>query len=494
MNIEKIISKVIISTVLFICSASFAYLLWNVRQQSDDLGFVNFINHYGSVLSFYIVERETMEVSLSYLIFIFPLIILSQYIGSFSVLILIYGIFALSIFNILKIINSKYQFTDTNRTIFVFSIMFVLFLVFTSWNRNTYQNACFWITGVFCYIVPLIILNFSFVSAFKKKAILSFILYFLLANTRINLTFIVIAGHFIFFILYWKQIKGSLKFWLWPSLGMALGAIYYINSPGNWVRYGKESGNLKSSLLDTLGTIKVSEIILNIDKCFTEPAYLSFFVLLSFLIFSQNTSSSKVQKISKRFFINLLLIYFILFYFHTLFINIILKGSFGYGRIYIFMQYFFVFICLISIKFIFDHFEFTKHHFFKKLIWLLFGVFFIPFIKEIRFDIYRARRFSEQYDKRMELIQYVKKHETNVSCLFFDRFKNSGIIGYLDLPEGNSCNSLRKDTWIYTTTPSYDHWVFEKYYDLDFKIAVINTPNELDKTFKGLRYKITRNE
>lgn len=483
--------NLIISIVLLFLTAYFAYLLFQVRPQSDDWGFVNYVKHYNGVYKFYLVERQTMDVSLSYLLFIFPIVVLSDWIGGPIVMLTVYLVLIHSFYHLFNTLNLKYNLTFNRTSLAQTSIILVLLIVFSSWNRNSYQNATFWITGVGCYIVPLILFLYSALSLIKGKGVASFILFLLLANTRINFT--LITGIIITSIFYlnWNQIKKNWQFWIFPSSGFIVGSIYYILAPGNLVRFKGSSSLGEINKLELDFYPNINKILSTFKFLFTEPVYLTTFFLILLLIALNNIES--IKKINLNSKIHALLysvgLFITIYILHSYFIQIILKGNLGYGRIFIFTHFLFVILCSTLII-LFVHWINEKYQRYVYGIVILLLTFSLwPLFQQIRLDLYKASRFAAQYDYRLELMHVLANKEEPISCVVLNRFNDSGILGHLDFPETNDCFSERNDTWVYTSTPSYDNWAYEKYYDLPFKVSINVNNDSLDSTYHGQRYK-----
>ena len=485
--------KVIVSVLIMLSLAVFVYLLFCTRPQSDDIGFLNLLDHYGGIWSTYVSLRQNLDAGAFTLLFTLPLISLSKYVSPIWLMIGSYGLFFLSVYNFTNYLAKIRQLELSRIASTVFSLLIILFIIFTSWNRNTYQNGTFWLTGVIVYILPIAIMIWAIISTLKKDYIAAFPLFFIIGNTRINyvLLFGIILA-ILFFLDFRKKWRFD-KFWFVATSGLVSGLLYYLLSPGNYVRLNKTGVSENLNDFDFYVDLILSSFE-NMSVYLTEPYYLLFFTLICITLLVAFPEIHKLFLFNNRVTFYTISGILLALWIHGIFIGILLNGNLGYGRIYLFGHILYIagYLLLIT-KVIKVIRPFIMTNWISKgaSMALAGTIILLILYQQTRWDLYRATRFSAQYDQRYDFIQQMR-YDKSIACLVFNRFNNAGIIGIEDIQPEFDCDFPRTNSWIYGQIIPYDNWVFEEYYDLPFKIITVDRFQELPYQRETLSYDIVR--
>lgn len=427
------------------------------KPQSDDWGWMEFINEYG-MLGSYSNMRETFQTSPYMLFIMFPIVYLQNIIPYYFLLFVIQLTLPVTIFVYL---NNYIKHRPTSwkqrfkQLLIITNICIFIFL--TAWNTKTFQNAVFWLTGCLGYILPisLFIYLINLLLKPKKRRFENIIIYFLsfiLVGVQIN--YVVIFGLFSI-VLTWKGKIKLNKQLLFLSIWIVLSLIYTWSYPG-WLHRIPAGNNLN------LIEIGVSFIALFTKTITAEPVF--FVSLIFYFIYLYNYFIFKTLNVTEY-----ILPIFTLFLLSVVFQIIAFRGNIGYGRVHFLTHFLFLLIIvLLIIKYI------------KKIrvlnIWatlpLILSVVF--FIYPLKFKLYQANRFSKAWMERdLELKNQLLKGQ---ECIEVAKLPKSGILGYLDLSEEVDCSDFigYKGNLEYPKIYQYDNWVYKTHYKFLGKIVIKN--------------------
>jgi hypothetical protein len=470
MNIKKnnFLSKINIDSLFLfiICISIWITLIvldYFAKPQSDDWGWLVFIDHYG-MLGSYFNMRETFQTSPYMLLIMFPFIVLQKFIP-YSILLSIIQLslpVAISIFiRKILLLDSKKDFINN---VYLLTFTFVGICYLTTWNSNTFQNAIFWLTGLLAYVLPLtlFLLFLLFVIKPRKQIVqlvATYFLAFILAGVQIN--YIIIFGLILTWLTWKKQIfinkeTALISIWLIFSL------IYTWAYPG-WLKR-----------IPSANTLDYYDIAFNYFKLLTitvvkEP-YWSLSFLLMLIGFSNMTkviygySILKYHGKSLLSFISILLLISITLHLFAF------KGQLGYGRVYFVSYSILIMVTVLLLLLIFNRFKIGNR---IRLICLSLSLmlFYLP----LKNKLYQSSRFSAFWIKRDS---YLKNNKTgNNDCIKVKKLPKSGILGYVDLSDNVSCSDSvgYQNILTYGSIKNYDNWVFQQHYRLENKIVIGDT-------------------
>jgi hypothetical protein len=460
---------------------TFLLLLYKSRMQSDDLGFIVYIEHHKGIWNFYQLCRDTCESNIWQLLVIFPGVYLAKYIPHFYIFLVIYFLFGASLFFFFKRLAVNQRVEPNLFELILLALFFLLYLVFTLWNRDTFQNAVFWLTGALSCMLTLALIISTLQSIEKKSVVLSFFLFMLVSNTRSN--YILIFGLLIvlYLALNFKNEKKYLLYWVINATGFAIGFIYYISGEGLKKRLSSE-GHGSTEQMSVLHIEDISSAISGMQRYITEPGYFLFFTLILFWIFSLYPRIKNLFFLSVNNLIILVGCLTIILFIHELFISWLLKTNSGYGRIYPFPQAIFLFLWMSICAWLFDLGKKITLRFnlipYKSTMVLISGSFTLAIVvyifnHHLKNDIFRANRLASEYDARYAIVEKYRD-SLDVRCMVFNRFSNSGIIGFHDIPTTYGCDFYRRERWFCGGITDYDNWVFQKYLKVPFRLVTVD--------------------
>lgn len=439
----------------FALIAIFTLLLFDTyaKPQSDDWGFLAFIQELGYIDS-YSSMRETYQMTPYMWLVMFPVILLQYYVPYGILLFVIQISLPVSMYVFAKkrlVIQNRLDQLELFAALIIVSILIYL----TAWNTNTFQNAIFWLTGSLAYVLP-IALYFIFLDLILKieKTIIDkmiiLMLTFLLVGIQIN--YILIFGLVGLLLFVNKKIRTDNFFKRFVCFGV-LSAVYTWTYSG-WLNRIPIGNNLE-----------LSEKVINFGHLFVigfaeEPTWtLSIFCFGIFL-----------AKFIKRYVgvlhWKIVIITSCIILFSSLLILIAFNGSMGYGRVQ-FITHFMVALFSIYLIFLIPLKVVSKGY-----LPLLFSI--ILFVYPLKSKIWRAQRFSEAWVERENNILVQKKD--GAECIFVERLPKSNLLGYVDLNESVTCDTLVgcKGDLEYKKINYYDNWVHKKHYNHEGNIVILD--------------------
>jgi hypothetical protein len=478
---SKQIAKYWCIGVIGLMFLAFLLLLYKSRMQSDDLGFIVYIEHHKGIWNFYQLCRDTFESNIWQLLVIFPGVYLAKYIPHFYIFLVIYLLFGASLYTFFKkqAVNQKVE--PSLFELILLAIFFLLFLVFTLWNRDTFQNAVFWLTGALSCILTLALIIWTLQAIDRKPFLLSFILFILVSNTRSN--YILIFGLLIIFYLAlnFKKEKKHLRYWILNAAAFAIGFVYYISGEGLKKRLSAV-GHDSTRQTSVFQSIDIGSAVSGMRHYFTEPGYFLLFTLILFWIFSLYPRIRNIFLFSIG---NLLMLVgglTIVLFIHEFFISWLLKTNNGYGRMYPFPQAIFLFLWMSICAWLFELGKKITLRFnlipYKNIMVLISGSFTLAIVvyifnHHLKNDIFRANRLASEYDARYAIVEKYRD-SLDIHCMVFNRFSNSGIIGFHDIPTTYGCDFYRRERWFYGGITDYDSWVFQKHLKVPFRLVTVD--------------------
>ncbi|MFZ4428476.1 MAG: hypothetical protein ACOYOO_15060 [Saprospiraceae bacterium] len=461
-----------IGTIAFLLAA-FIYLLFQSRLQSDDLGFINYMRHHGGVTAFYIQMRNAVDAGIFMLVIGLPLFALSTWIPAVAIMLGIYGVLVYILFRALRAgIGYAGRTLPSRQELYLLALFFLLALVFTLWNRQTYQNAIFWFTGVAVYITSVCVALLALEAVIRRNIWTIAPLIIIATNTRINNLMVLGLVALPFLLMDWRAGRKNIQFWAVAVLSGLLGIGYYLQAPGLYKRLGRGAGSeMQQGVSDFL--IKAFE---GFGAYFTEPLYLLLFSVLFLLIVWAFPGISRASRLENRELLYFSLFALFVLYLHNLLLVFIFKADYGYGRIFSFSHLLFLISWAVLLRntlyaALFEHIPRPA----AVLLPLIFiAVFGTVTWGQLRWDIYKARRLAAEYDARYSLVERYRD-TPGAKCMVFNRFSESGIIGVHDIPvtEVFGCGYRRTASWDYGDIADYDNWVFQQYYGVPFRIVTV---------------------
>lgn len=477
----KMPAKILVVGAVTMLLSAFCYLLLQSRMQSDDLGFINYMRHHGGILGFYAQMRNAVDAGIFMLVIGLPLYALTTWIPQVAVMLAVYGVLILALFRVFKAgLAYAGRPLPTRQELYLLSIFFLLALVFTLWNRQTFQNAIFWFTGVAVYITSVCIALLTLEAIIKRNIWTIASLIVIATNTRVNNLMILALIALPFLVKDWKEGWKNRRFWAVAILSGLLGIGYYLQAPGLYKRIGQEPGvHIQQDVMDLL--FKALE---GFGAYFTEPIYLLLFSIFFLLIAWVFPGIAKAGRLETREWVIFSIFMLFVLYLHNLLLVGIFKTDYGYGRIFsfphvLFLVFWFVLLRNTLYAWVFEH---TPRLSAVLLPVVFLAAFGIVGWGQLRWDVYKARRLAAEYDARYKLVSdYREKRE--VKCMVFNGFSESGIIGFHDIPviEAFRCGYQRSSSWDYGDIADYDSWVFQQYYGVPFRIVTVERGTELPR-------------
>ena len=329
---SKQIAKWCCIGLIAVMTLAFLLLLHRSRMQSDYLGFIVCIEHHKGIWNFYQLCRETFEANIWQFLIILPGVYLAKFIPPFYIFLVIYFLFGTTLFYFFKTLAANQGKTLNSFELFLLTIFFLLFIIFTVWNRDTFQNAIFWLTGALSCILTLAIIIWTLQVIEKKPVLLSFALFALVSNTRSN--YILIFGMLILFYLVFNfhKEKNYIRYWIINATAFAIGFIYYISGEGLKKRL-TITGHDSLEQVAVFQTGDIGRAVLSAKNYFTEPGYFLLFTVIFFWIFSLYPRIKNVFLFSGRNLLILVVGLIAILFVHELFIIRLLQGNSIYGRI-----------------------------------------------------------------------------------------------------------------------------------------------------------------
>jgi hypothetical protein len=461
-------TKYLQSIFLILLVSLLVYFDFMARPQSDDLGFINILNHFG-YYGTYSSMRETFQASPYLMLITFPLNIVSVNFHYGTVLLFqqlfLAGSFALG----LTTVAIRMKSFDVPH---ILGFLLVLPFYFLTWNTDTYQNAVFWVTGSSAYMLPIAFFMIAILLRTNiKTRIWTIPFWFLLAGTQIN--YILVFG--LIYLLLIRERIIPIDRLLWIELVIILMFLAYTwGYPGVLVRINAAQGEVTSAVNFFSGfLIRLPDFLVN--PFIHEPfLYLLMLVLIAFLLHT-NDSFRKLLYSFHAVIARLVVYIFAVWLVHSFVLYAAFKPGIGYGRVHFLME-FIVYLLTILIFSVFyrkldsipSFASFLKISFYT----LAIGVVVLSGIR-LRDIAYRARNFAKAYDDRIRVL-LAEKEFGRTDCLLVKRFPNSGILGYVDLSEQIKCNHPSSDGgYIYPKIVNYDNWVFEEYYHLPYSLRTV---------------------
>lgn len=477
----KIPAKILATgTIVFLFSA-FCYLLLQSRLQSDDLGFINYMRHHGGVTGFYVQMRNAVDAGIFMLVIGLPLFALTTWIPAVAVMLIVYGILVWALFRVLKAgLGYAGRTLPSGQELYLLSFFFLLALVFTLWNRQTYQNAIFWFTGVAVYIASVCVALLALEAIIKRNIWTIAPLIAIATNTRVNNLMILALIALPFLVTDWRAGRKNMRFWAIAILSGLLGIGYYLQAPGLYRRLGQDTGaETSQGISDYL--IKAFE---GFGAYFTEPMYLLLFSILFLLIVWAFPGIAKASRLATREWVSFSIFALFVLFLHNLLLVFIFKADYGYGRIFAFSHLLFLVFWIVILRHTLYAvlFEAIPRLSAVLLPLGLIAVFGTAAWGQLRWDVYKARRLAAEYDARYRLVSDYRD-TAGVKCMVFNRFSDSGIIGFHDIPviEAFGCGYRRASSWDYGDIADYDSWVFQQYYGVPFRIVTVERAVELPR-------------
>jgi len=468
-HIEKMekLSKFLLYCFIFVsisCLIAFDYF---AKPQSDDWGFIVFLEKYGFWGSYQNL-RATFQTSPYMLFLMFPIVWLQKQLPYFILLFVVQLTLPISIFFLLRKIGFISNSGSIGEKVLQFGkvLLFVILIYFTAWNTNTFQNAIFWLTGTLGYILP-ISLFLLLLGLFMKKElnfiekIAQYVLLFLLVGVQIN--YVVIFALILLFLSIVKKIIIDRTLFVFALLSL-LYTWYY---PG-WLNRIPSENHI------TLGKSIISFASLLKRPFISEPYWIvSLFMFLLYLyndeiLVAKKRTISKFKIVTKRW---KLLVLGLLLLSNTM-ILIAFKGEFGYGRVFFVSHFISVLILLILV--IPFHTLIEKTRINGKLINILSSILMLVcFLIPLKSKIYESNRFSTKWLERDKFtnneIQIAKR-----KCIIVQKLPKSGILGYVDLNDRVSCLDFigYRGNLEYKKIQNYDNWVHQSHYNTNKSITI----------------------
>ncbi len=475
--------------------SAFLYFILSSRPQNDDLGFLAFIEHFDGIWGFYSNTRENFEANLGFLLFILPGTYLQHFVPYSILLLSVYVLFILSLiwfFNTLAVFNRLQISPKLN---WIFSIFLLVALVFTVWNRNTFQNGIYWYTGALACIFNISLMLAAWTFLLKRNLLMVVLSMFIVANGRSN--YIIVFGFLTLmaWLFFETNKKGTLMVYISGAISFLLGFGYYLAGPGVFKRL-EVSRDGETPLIARTPIEFIRDMGENFTNYCTEPGYLMVFLILFVVVIIKYPDIINLVVPGKKqlLFAGLLLFSLVL---HEAFLTYILKAKVEYGRIYPFPHLIFLWVLLAAIAIIYSKLKasptwanVTQRFVFPALLLLSVSIGLVfPTLKS---DLYQAKQLSQQYDNRIGLIK--KLQVEKIDCLILNRFPKSGVIGFHDINAGGDCGLERRAIEKYTDVVDYDAWVFEQYYKTNFRIVTVDRTQELPMNHYGIKYNVVKAE
>jgi len=460
-TMSSLINRFGVILLAFLTTAVMIFLDYCAKPQSDDWGWLVFLDEYG-YWGTYQNMRATFQTSPYMLCVMFPVIALQKFLPYGFLLLIIQLTLPISLLILLRGLIINLFDSKLKAVSIVLTITNLTYL--TAWNSNTFQNAVFWLTGALGYILPIsfFVILIYFLKKHSDSVIekgLIFILIFLLSGIQIN--YILIFGLVAILLIYYKFIYITKIHYVFSILSL----IYTWSYPGWLNRIGKGiDGYDKSKYLWNFFELAF--------KSFRSEFYW-FSTLILFMIFViLKLEKNRVFYLSSFNAIKWVVLFLLVL--ANLLILFAFNGGVGYGRVYFLNHTLMValmgWICLFLIgKFREKTMPFTNWFLILSILTLL-----IP----LKNMLYTTKRFSQHWKKRDAFIDSRTKIK-NSKCLQVPPLPKSGILGYVDLTNNVHCGDFIgfDGNLEYPKIEHYDHWVFMNHYKTKIVITNENVKN-----------------
>ena len=458
---SSLINRFGVILLAFLTTAVMIFLDYCAKPQSDDWGWLVFLDEYG-YWGTYLNMRATFQTSPYMLCVMFPVIALQKFLPYGLLLLLIQLTLPISLMIVLRSLIIKLFDSKWKAVSVVLTISNLTYL--TAWNSNTFQNAVFWLTGALGYILPIsfFVILIYFLKKHSDSVIekgLIFILIFLLSGIQIN--YILIFGLVVILLMYNKFIFITKIHYVFSLFSL----IYTWSYPGWLNRIGKGTdGYNRNKYFWNFFELALKSFN-NEIYWFCSLILIMIFVLLK--IDKEKLYNFLKFKPNKR---TVLLMIF-LFLLSNLLILVAFNGGTGYGRVY-FLNHIIVVLliglgCFLGI----EKFK-TK---IRPLSNIFLAISIMLFLVPIKNKVYATKRFSEHWKKRDAYLRSQTKSRKS-NCLQVEKLPKSGILGYVDLPDNVNCDDFIGfiGALEYPKIVNYDHWSFMGHYNTNMKIVIEN--------------------
>ena len=465
-NMEKL-SKYLIFCLILISIISLIAFDYFAKPQSDDWGFIVFLEKYGFWGS-YQNMRSTFQTSPYMLFVMFPMVWLQKYIPYFILLFIVQVTLPISIFFLLRNMGFISKSVSIGEKALQFGkvFLFVILTYLTAWNTNTFQNAIFWLTGALGYILPITFFLLLLGLFMKKELnviekITQYVLLFLLVGVQIN--YVVLFAFILLFIFILKKITLDRVLFVFTLITL-MYTWYY---PG-WLNRIPSENHM------TIGKSLISFASLLKRPIISEPYWIVSLFIFILYVYNNRIMVTPKNIFLKFNFINnrLILMVLGLLLLSNMMILIAFNGELGYGRVFFISHFISVLMLFILVIPFYSLIEKTRLN--GKVINILSSILMLVcFLIPLKSKIYESKRFSTKWLERDQIIN-AEIQNSKIACIHLQKLPKSGILGYVDLNDIVSCGDFIgfSGNLEYKKIQNYDNWVHQAHYKTNKSICI----------------------